>query len=157
MADLQINTPQLVRPPQAPPGQPQVQYVEDFFVYTVSFLALANGATALGNIQIQADSDFKWIKSTYQADIAAAAYTESSQPIPNATLQIVDSGSGRQLFFNATPIETVFGRGQLPFILPIPRVFRARSNIQLTVANFDAAETYNIRLALIGMKVFKYG
>lgn len=156
MADLQIPRGQTVRPPSAPP-MPRVQYVEDYFVYNATFEAIAPADTQQANIQIQADSAFKWTKAALQADIDAAAYTESSRPIPLCTLQIVDSGSGRQLFFNALPVELVFGTGQLPFILPIPRIFQARSNISLTLANFDAATTYNVRLALIGTKIFGYG
>lgn len=134
-----------------------VQYEEDFFIYTAFFPAIAPGDTQQQNIQVQADSHFKWIKATLQADIAAAAYVNSAKPIPLAALQIVDSGSGRQLFLNALPVEQMFGSGELPFILPIPRIFRARSNIALTLNNFDAAVTYNIRLALIGTKMFSKG
>lgn len=134
-----------------------VQSVEDYFVYNVEFLDIAPAEVQQGNIQIQADSDFKWVAATFQADIAAAAYNAGDRPIPLVNLQIVDTGSGRQLFFNALPIETIFGSGQLPFILPIPRIFRARSSIALTMSNFDAAETYNVRLALIGTKIFTAG
>lgn len=143
-----------VIPPDARNPPRQSQYVEDFFVYNVDFLAIAPADVQQGNIQIQADSAFKWTASAFQADIAAAAYEASTRPIPLCTLQIVDTGSGRQLFSNPAPVETLFGNGGLPFILPIPRIFQPRSNIALTLANFDAAETYNVRLQLIGTKVF---
>lgn len=150
---MQANQPQ-ARP--APAG-PRVQYQEDYFVYTASFLALAPNGTAQQAIQVQADSDFKWVMSSYEADIAAAAFEQATAPVPNVTLQIVDTGSGRQLFSNPIPIPSVFGTGQLPFVLPIPRIFKARSSIQLIAANFDAAVTYNIRLSLIGTKIFQMG
>jgi hypothetical protein len=139
------------------PDTPRMQFEEDFFVYNVLFDAIAPGDTQQANIAIQADSHFKWIKATMQADIDAAAYTSGARPLPLAALQLVDSGSGRQLFLSALPLELVFGTGELPFILPIPRIFRARSNIALTLTNFDAAVTYDIRLALIGTKMFAKG
>lgn len=146
-----------VIPPTAPAGVPRSQFVEDFFVYNVNYADIAPGDTQQGNIQIQADSAFKWTAAAMQADTDEAAYTEATRPLPLCTLQIVDTGSGRQLFFNPLPIETIFGSGGLPFILPVPRIFMARSNISLTLTNFDAAVTYNVRLQLIGTKVFQYG
>ncbi len=136
---------------------PRVQFVEDFFVYEVDFAALAVGANQNGNIQIQADADFKLIKLAQFSDIAGAVETESSAVLPLATLQIVDSGSGRQLFFLPAPIPSLFGTGRLPFIMPIPRIFKARSNIAFAVTNFSNATTYNIRLSLIGTKIFQQG
>jgi hypothetical protein len=136
-------------------GAPRVQYFEDFYVYTANFLALAPDASQIFSIQIQADADFKWIKSTYQADIAEAAFTAATQPVPNVTVQLTDTGTGKQLFQTPVPIATLFGIGQLPFILPIARMFSARSSIQVTVANYDAAVTYGIQLQFIGMKVWQ--
>lgn len=140
-----------------PSPAPRRQYVEDFFVYTIDFEDLAFGTTQQASIQIQADSDFKWTAAAYNCNIDQAAYTTGDAPIPNVSLQLVDTGSGRQLFFSPVPIPSVFGNGQLPFILPIPRVFRARSSISMTVSNFDAAVGYNLSLAFIGTKVFTLG
>lgn len=145
-----------VIPPEARQQQ-RSQFVEDFFVYNVDFLDIAPADVQQGNIQIQADSAFKWTAAAVQADIAGTSYEAATRPIPLCSLQIVDTGSGRQLFFNPLPVETIFGNGGLPFILPIPRIFMPRSNIALTLANFDAASTYNVRLQLIGCKVFEFG
>jgi len=136
-------------------GQPTVQYFEDFYVYTVLFAALLAGTAQTEIIQIQADADFKWIKGTYQADIADAAFVESTQPVPNVTVQITDTGTGKALFQTPIPIPTIFGRGTLPFILPIARIFSARSAMQFQANNYDAAVDYNIYLQLIGMKVWE--
>ena len=135
---------------------PRVVY-EDFFTYEIDFAALAPAAQANGSIQIQADSDFKWLKSAYYADIAAAAFTATTRPIPSVTVQITDGGSGRNLMNQAVPVPSLFGIGELPFILPIPRVFKANSTINISVTNFDAAETYNLRMSFIGLKQFYAG
>lgn len=135
------------------------QFAEDYFIYQVEFAAanLTPGSQVDGNIQIQADSDFKWLRSTFYADIAGAIFTFNTRPIPQVTVQIVDSGSGRQLVQIPVPVESMFGFGFLPYVLPIPRVFKARSNIQFTVANFSSASSYNLRLSLHGTKVFMTG
>lgn len=136
-------------------GAPPVQYFKDLYVYTANFVGLAPDQTGVFSIQIQADADFEWIKSTYQADIDAAAFTSSTAPIPNVTVQLTDTGTGKQLFQTPVPVATMFGTGQLPFINPIARVFTARSSIQVSVANYDAAVTYGLQLQFIGMKVWQ--
>lgn len=156
-----MNNPQapgpanLIDPGPAP--QRRVQYWEDYTAYEVDFTSanLTNGATLNGAIQIQADSYFKWTKAAFYADIGGAVFTDSTRPIPQVTVQIQDSGSGRVLFNQAVPVVNVFGTGQLPFILPIPRIFMPRSSLALQVANYSTASAYNLRLTLIGTKIFQ--
>lgn len=128
---------------------------KDFYIYEEDFSSVAAGATSTGNINIQADSDFVLQKLAYFADIAAAAQTDSTRVIPLMTVQIKDTGSGRDLLETAAPVSNVFGSGRLPFILPTPKLFLARSTIAITVTNFDADSTYNLRLSFIGYKVFR--
>lgn len=131
------------------------QYVNDFYVYSALIASIAAGAQQTVNISIEADSDFTWIKSTVFAALAGAAQTDATAVLPQATVQVQDSGSGRLLQNIAIPVSSIAGNGQLPFVLPIPRVFKARSTISLTFANISAAETYtNLRFALIGFKTF---
>lgn len=138
--------------------EPQIQYVEDFFIYTLATLVpLVAGATFNGNITIQADSDFKAVKLMQFASIAGAAQTESSRVIPLVNMTILDTGSGRNLFSAATPLGALFGDGRLPFILPVPRIFKARTNIAIALSNFSAATSYDIVLAIAGAKIFQMG
>ncbi|MES9901027.1 MAG: hypothetical protein ABW148_18675 [Sedimenticola sp.] len=139
--------------PQNQPVQPRV--IKDFYVYEEDFSALASGASDIGSINIQADSDFVVQKLTYFADIAAAAQLDGTRIIPLVTIQITDSGSGRNLMEAPVALSNIFGTGELPFILPQPKLFLARSTISISVTNFDAAVTYNLRLSLIGYKVFR--
>ncbi len=128
---------------------------KDFYVYQSSVLAIAPGANATDTINIQADSDFILQKLTFFADIAAAAQTESSRVLPLITMQLTDTGSGRQVFSDALPIPSIFGAGELPFILPNPRRFRANTTMALSYTNYDAAATYNIYLQFIGLKEYR--
>ena len=154
MADRVMNP---TAGPMSTPNAPRVQYIEDFFVYGVNVLALVAGATFNGGFQIQADSDFKLIKLGLTNDVAGAAQADATRSFPLATIQIVDTGSGQQLFNIPISIGALFGNGELPFILPVPRIFKARSNISISVASFEAANTNNIRLAFIGNKIFQLG
>lgn len=126
----------------------------DFYIYESEALALAPAGSANDIINIEADSDFILQKFAYEADIAAAAFVFNTKPIPLITIQLIDSGSGRQLMNNPIPVSSFMGDGQLPFILPNPRKFLRNSTIQIAYTNFDAAVTYNIRLAFIGYKVY---
>lgn len=136
-------------------GKPRVQFYEDPYSYVLNFDALAIGAVQNQSIQILAAADFKWIKSTYQADVGGVAFTTATQPIPNVTIQITESGTSKQLFSNPIPLAAFFGTGQLPFILPIAKIFSARSSVAFQVTNYDSANTYNLQIALHGMNMFE--
>jgi hypothetical protein len=133
------------------------QVVLDWFTYQVpvfSNLAVNVGA-ATNQFTIQSDADFEWVMSTYEFDVAAAAFTYATQPIPNMTILIVDTGSGRQLMNNAVPVTSIFGNAQHPFVMPISRVLKANATLQFTAVNFDAAvNTGNLRLSLHGWKQY---
>lgn len=133
-----------------------IYQARDFFVYELDFLALANGVSATQTINIQQEADFLLTKMAQQTDLAAAAITSANQPIPLCTIMISDTGSGRQLMNTAVPLHNLFGEGDLPFILPRQRIFIASSVINVTLSNYSAATTYNVRLSLIGEKGFRY-
>lgn len=140
----------------APP--PQTQFWERPFIYEMDFTgtpAIAAGATVNGNIQIQADSRFKWILAAQFSTIDGATQLESELVIPNVALQIVDSGTGAQVFQNAVPIASFFGNGRLPFVLPIPYIFKPNSNLAFSLTNFGTDAYTSIRLSLIGTKIFE--
>lgn len=128
--------------------------IRDFFVYEADFAGLNAAASANNNVNIQADSDFLLQKITYQADIAGGAQTSSTVVIPLCTIQLTDGGSGRSLFALPAPIPNIFGTGQIPFILPTPKIFAAKSTLTITVANYSNSTAYNIRLSFIGAKLF---
>lgn len=131
------------------------EVIKDFFIYEEDFNAVASGTSQTGSINIQADSDFVVQKLTYFSDVSGGAQTDSSRIIPLLSVQITDTGSGRNLMESAVPISNIFGTGQIPFILPQPKLFLARSSITISVDNFSNSTTYNLRLSLIGYKVFR--
>lgn len=137
---------------------PPIAEKKDYFTYAVTLASIAGGgAQAQASINFEADTEFTVVKMAYSADIAGAAQTDSSRVIPLVTVQITDSGSGRNLQNSPIPIHTICGEGGLPMVLPIPRTFAPNSTLTFTFTNESAATTYaNLRVVLIGYKTFKY-
>ena len=133
--------------------------IRDFFVYEAQATAIPIATNQTDTIQIQSDADFIWQKATYFSSdaAAAAAVTSATRNLPNLLVQITDTGSNRQLFFNPIPIVNVFGTGELPFILPNPRLFMKTSTIQVDFTSFEAAATPTVRLSFIGYKYYRVG
>lgn len=133
----------------------KVTYVLDHYIYSINAASIAAGASQSFPLSIEADSNFTWEKTSVFASLAGATQTQSSQVLPQVTVQIQDSGSGRLLQNIPVQITSMAGNGQLPFVLPVPRVFKARSTVIFTLVNTSAAETYtNLQLSLIGYKSF---
>jgi hypothetical protein len=122
-------------------------------------------------IQIDAEANFEWIASSYQALIAGesvptsssddAAYThpwpiiEANNLIPPVLLQIVDTGSGKYLMNTPIPLGAFFGDGKNPYRLIAPREFGANASIQLNWTYIGpAGVTYTIYPVLHGFKKF---
>lgn len=141
------------RPMRAPPAD---EYgAKDMFVYcAVLDGGLATGATDVATFNVDNDSDFMWTKGTYFALIGGAAFTASSRPIPGITITIKDTTSGRDLMTNPVPIPSMFGIGELPFILPVPKLMPRKSTITINFASIDDASYSFIGLYFHGPKLF---
>lgn len=130
---------------------------KEFNCYQVDFASLTAGDSGSTSVNIQAEADFLLEKLTYFADIAAGAQTDSARIVPLVTVLITDSGTKRQIMSSAVPVPALFGTGEIPFILPQPKKFAARSSILIQVSNFSAATTYNLRLSFIGTDIYYAG
>lgn len=162
-----LGEPNIDRTQETPgPDQQYLSRRRDFYVYEAQALAAALtagvGIQVTDTIQIEADSNFILQKWTYHCQApaataiasAAVGLVDSQRIIPAASVQLIDTGSGRQLMQNPIPIPSLFGTGELPFILPNPRLFQRNSTIQVVFTNFDATNAWTIRLAFIGYKVY---
>jgi hypothetical protein len=147
---------------QGQPGQAgQIQvgdmiyFGQDFYIYTANFGNLTALANGVQNVQIQSDSDFEWIEATCYGNLHGATEPFTDSVLLPIDISLVDSGSSRQLFSAPIPITTFAGTGKQPFILPVSRLFKAYSNLQVSATNFDASNQYdNIQLNFIGRKLF---
>ena len=136
---------------------PTPNYVyKEFYTYSIPVIAsLASGVSATPSMQIQNDADFEVQKLVYYCDENAST-TASTRIYPQLSLLIQDGGSGSQLMNTAIPFGMLLGNGELPFILPQTRLFKANSQISLAIANFSAATTYyNIYVGFVGRKLFR--
>jgi len=133
----------------------QARKIIDFYAYVVSFASIAPGATGNGSFNIDVDSDFRLEKLTYLAAIAGAAQTRSSWVVPLITVDIKMTGSSRAFSSAPIPIPALFGTGEIPFILPTPKLLGKNTTVSIALANFDAASTYSLYLAFIGTKIFR--
>jgi hypothetical protein len=129
------------------------RFIPDHFIYVVRVSALAAGASASASINIEANSDFVWVKTCYNADVAGAAQNEDSRTIPLVRASITDSGSGVNLQNSPVPVSAMAGHEGLPQVLSQPRTFSANSNVSFTFSNYSAATTYaNLEVSLIGYR-----
>jgi hypothetical protein len=132
---------------------------QDFFTYSTGrpAAALAPAGVSTVFINIQADADFVIEKHVYAADIAGAAQNIGNYTVPNVSVLLTSTGSGIQLMNVAVPVTSIFGVGQLPFILPYPRVLPANSQLQIILTSFEAAQSPFITLNFIGRKLYLIG
>lgn len=128
----------------------------DFFTYTIRVQNLAPLGTTPGQFTIDANCDFLWEKATFfPQDNTPTDYTADSAPVPNLTVVITDTSTGRNLMNVPVPAASLFGSGQLPFILPMPKLFKARATVQLLAANNSSAITWgNVYFNFIGTQLF---
>lgn len=154
--------------PRTPQNQALLQMLENLldakqvirkpFTYTTSFTGgvLTAGATVTNNIQIQSDAPFLIQAQSYTADVGQAGQTASSATYPLCNVLLTNTGAGMQLMNQAVPVPQIFGNGQFPFVLPEPLLLDARANLQVAVTNRDIAQTYNLFLSFIGVKLFAF-
>jgi len=127
------------------------------YAYSADSGTVAAGGTATDSIAIEADSDFVIVKqSMHVTDGAGAALTWDSRIIPNVTLQIIDTGSGRQFFDGEQPAANLFGTGEIPFILPAAQLVRANSVLRVNFTSFEASADRRLQLSFIGFKIYEY-
>jgi|HubBroStandDraft_3_1064219.scaffolds.fasta_scaffold221237_2 hypothetical protein len=129
----------------------------DYFWYQTRVTGISSVApAATGIINLDADSNFYCCALTYFADIAGAAVAESTWILPEVTLLITDSGSGKALMNGPLIIPAFMGDGKRPYRFVRPRVFMANASIQLSFnGGFMAAgTTYAIQVILHGYKVY---
>lgn len=142
--------------PNLPMGAPPPdQYgAKDYFVYSAVLNGgLASGATDVASFNVDKDSDFLWTKATYWATDGTGV-TSATRLIPGVTITIKDTTSGRDIMTAPVPIPAMFGTGELPFILPVPKLLPATSTITVNFASLDDANYSYIGLFFHGPKLF---
>ena len=122
------------------------------FSYTMIFAGIASGTQgASAQLLIDSATDFLIVSQSFSANDD----TTTLDVVADPTVNFNDSSSSSNLFNVATPALNVFGNGQLPLLLPMPRLFGANATITGTLnANITAAAT-TYRFTFNGIKIWK--
>jgi len=143
-----------IRAQLAQQNQATRNILSSYYAYSVIIPTIASTAPSSGTTQIQADADFMvQAMSAWVWDLTTNAVVAA----PYATVQVSESGSGTTLFDQAVPINNAFGTAQLPFILPVPRLFVANSVISVAVTNVFSANADYFAFTFHGKKLYDIG
>jgi hypothetical protein len=128
--------------------------------YTASFPAsiLTAGAVVPINIAIESQCHFVAMYANLTTYAAGPIVATATSPLK---VQLTDTGSGRQLFDQAAPVQNVLGgvaaaagQGNLPFVFPEPWLIRAGGTATVTLTNFGAATVLEADVTLCGYKLY---
>lgn len=131
------------------------------FTYSATFVtgtatALAANASAESDMQINADSDFVVQEANMQAFTAA----DTPETVPDYLVNIVLTGSGRQIMNQAQHVCNYFGAysgaNSLQNFerLPYPILLTANTTVAVTLTNRSAAAANRVDCMFRGFKVF---
>lgn len=132
------------------------EILDDPFWYIFPlFTNIASLGSQTQIIQFQVDSFFRIERISCHFTLADAAFLYNTRPMPNASLTLTDSGSGRQLMNAPIPITSLSGYEGEEYDLVIPKIIVPGATLTGTVLNFDAAvNTGQYRIALGGRKLY---
>ncbi len=148
----QLNPNEILRDRKGP-------FRPELFTYVANFSLTAGTAAPVltTNIQVQADSDFVWQQATYAFQDAAAAtesVTAANVEIPDMTLQILDSATGKNMFFSPVQLNAIASNtAQFPAILPVAREIAAAASLSFTLTSTKTFTLgYTIQVLMTGYK-----
>lgn len=135
-------------------GADTQKYIKAYYAYNIIVPTLATATNTTGTSQIQADADFLLqALSFYCLDLT----TNGQIVAPNSTIQVTDTSNGTTLFDQAIPIVNAFGTAQLPFLMPVPRLFTANSLISIALNNVVSTNAQYYAFTFHGRKIFALG
>jgi hypothetical protein len=137
-----------------PPPPPAKIRVRSWFVYPVPAVTVAPAAQGNSTVQIDAATNFYWVKTSFWADNNAGAggQTAATRIIPAIDVQITVTGADKNLFNARVPVGSIAGTGELPYVLPFPMLLAANSQINFEFLSREAANTIRLVMALHGWK-----
>jgi hypothetical protein len=129
----------------------------EYFVYQFPEFPTITLVPQQQQVIIQSNTAFEMREILYYYNVADAQFTQATRPVPNITLQLQDSGSGKNMFNAPAPIATVASHGEnRRRALNWTRIFSPNSTITATIQNFDVAVvTGNLFLTLIGRHLYR--
>lgn len=147
-----------VRPMMPDIDDPNQYQGLQFFSYITSLpsgTTLAPATSTTVTFNVDGESDFFWDKAAAYVNIDDDGTTEANQIVPGVLITITDTQSTQPLQNNPQPVQSIFGTGPLPFILPIRHIFSSKATVKIQLQNITDNHTYTrIDLSFIGIKAF---
>lgn len=113
--------------------------LRQFFVYDIGAQTLAGNASNTYPITIETDADFEAVNIVYYS---------------TSTLTFQVKQADRTWFLRAIDSRLVAGTAQYPYILPVPRIVKKNTTLQITVTDTSgSSNTFNI--AFLGNKLYR--
>jgi hypothetical protein len=127
-------------------------YREENYWFTTGWSAVvaAIGGVANGQILLSGDAPFKCYYITLhvrQGGLIVANF--------GGDVQINEAQTGKNLSPIAIPTDALSGNGNLPYILPVPRIFSGNTTILFTFTAILATAT-QFNCTLHGTKLYRY-
>lgn len=121
-----------------------------YFTYTMVFPAVASQAQATTQLLIDASSSFLVVETAAVAVDGTTTLAVASA----ALIQLTDSGSSTTLYNVPIPLNNAFGTAQLPFLLPMPRLFSPNATIMGQLINQITPNATTFYLSFHGFKIW---
>ena len=127
--------------------------IQMFHTYILNFPTLAiNGGTLQQQFQVETAYRFEMMKlSAFVYDAAGLGVSENVLPRLGVLLQ--DGATSRNLISGEAPLRTLFGTGELPFILPARHKVIGGATFLASVFNRHTAIVYSVVLAFSGILI----
>jgi hypothetical protein len=126
---------------------------KETFTYNIRFNTIAASATNVGTANVDNASDFVWVAASVVVTNAAFTTFTNAANVP-MLVEIKDASSGIDFQDSATHVSNIFGTAQNPFLLLMPKIFRAGGQITARLQNQDAANAFVVNFAFHGFKVY---
>lgn len=133
---------------------------KDTYTYVFSLASIAPATVGQeSSITIENDSYFLAEKmSFFCTNDAVDTQTQETRILPNLTIQLESTSSGRRQMSQPTPLAAIAGSGEFPLIWPQPKLYVPKTTVQLAFSNFSTTDTYrNIFVNMIGTKIYTEG
>jgi hypothetical protein len=124
---------------------------KDYFGYIAEFLPATNAVTTPAAVTISGDAAFLLMEINRTVYDVTNTIVKADAPF---TLQVIDS-QNRNLFQIPAALDNISGTGTAQGYMPFYKLYDPGTTLTLNLTNLTAT-SYNVRLALLGIKVFNY-
>lgn len=124
----------------------------DFYVYNAAIEGLTAVVTTGSTVvQTQSDSDFIHCFSSAGIGVDGGSAVGTNN---RAFVQMTDLSDGKTYYSSPAYINTAFGYGGFPYVLPAPRVWKPNTNIRIDISDVLVGATSTAYFSFSGMRIY---